>query len=490
LGDGISADGDESRSGESEIYSDRQRHATDAAHGFFFKSFTKVYGGSEAAEIRRDQATEQHRTDRSIPPKSTAERQVLVLDKSDLNPNLPDQSPRTEDLGDSSTVPAELETVAQSRYSDRVDHISVDCESSGRTADVPSRGEAVSVENAPRLIGNPAPARSSDARGSVWLLLRNREASGAISASEHAVDAAGIAGADRAPNSARSIKIGKEKLLTLAFGVLLLASVYVGFSGAPIDTVRTSEPSDIIIAEADPLTGVSRSVPELSAPPNEVPVRLVTGALISPRQSIENLATVSLSIPPDAFALGGRADPAAIALPRPISRSEQPLTQAKPDDSGPAPGAAEATENDLALSNRDRVLLQRKLWLLGYDPQGVDGIFGPKSRAAISGWQDAQGLPATGYLDGEQIAQINGTSGELYARWIASRSKQSETSASGSGQAPEKEGARGDDRDGSRDDESSRHDDDRSFSAVMDNARRDFGRVTSKAAEVLGGLWD
>jgi hypothetical protein len=503
LGDGISTDGDESRSGEIEICPDQQQHPTVSAHGRFFKSFTKVYGGSEATEVRRDQATAEHRADRPAPPKSTAERQAPVLDESDLKPNLPGQSSRTQDLADSSTVAAGSDTAAQSRHSDRADRMPVNRESSGRP-------EAIGDENAPRQVCNPSPDRSSDVNESAWLLLRGRNVSRAIPSSKCAVDAAGTAGADRTPNSARIAKIGKGNLVTLALGLFLLASVYVGFFVTSGHNVRTTESeaqratpasvdastqSEINVADADPFTGLSRTglsrnVPELSVPQEEVPVRLPATATGSPRQFTKNLATNSLSNPPDAFALGGRAGPVPTAPPRPSMGPEQALMHIEPDESGSASGAAEAKENDLAFSNRDRAVVQRKLWLLGYNPQGVDGIFGPKSRAAISSWQDAQGLPATGYLDDKQVAHINSTSGDLYARWVASRSKQKETAASGSGQAIESDGARDDTDDGLHSDNTGRHDQDRSFSAVMDDAQRDFGRVASKAKEVWSGLWD
>jgi hypothetical protein len=79
-----------------------------------------------------------------------------------------------------------------------------------------------------------------------------------------------------------------------------------------------------------------------------------------------------------------------------------------------------AIEVELAITVQDRAALQRRLGLLGFDPRGVDGIFGPKSRAAISSWQSAQGFPATGYLDADQVADIITMSRHLYADWAAS----------------------------------------------------------------------
>ena len=40
--------------------------------------------------------------------------------------------------------------------------------------------------------------------------------------------------------------------------------------------------------------------------------------------------------------------------------------------------------------------LQRRLTAAGYDTGGTDGVIGPKSRSAISGFQSARGLPVTG----------------------------------------------------------------------------------------------
>ena len=64
---------------------------------------------------------------------------------------------------------------------------------------------------------------------------------------------------------------------------------------------------------------------------------------------------------------------------------------------------AEATENALQLTRRMRIDIQRSLSTLGYDPRGVDGIFGRGTRAAIAAWQKANSFDETGYLTGNQI---------------------------------------------------------------------------------------
>ncbi len=48
------------------------------------------------------------------------------------------------------------------------------------------------------------------------------------------------------------------------------------------------------------------------------------------------------------------------------------------------------------LTQADRVFLQQRLTRLGYDPGSTDGVFGPKTAAAIAGFQASKGLKATG----------------------------------------------------------------------------------------------
>lgn len=48
------------------------------------------------------------------------------------------------------------------------------------------------------------------------------------------------------------------------------------------------------------------------------------------------------------------------------------------------------------LSQADRVLVQQRLTRLGYETGSTDGVFGPKTKAAIAGFQAARGLDVTG----------------------------------------------------------------------------------------------
>ncbi len=50
------------------------------------------------------------------------------------------------------------------------------------------------------------------------------------------------------------------------------------------------------------------------------------------------------------------------------------------------------------LSRSETQELQRRLTDLGYDTQGVDGIVGPNSRAAVRQFQASQGMTPDGYV--------------------------------------------------------------------------------------------
>ncbi len=59
-------------------------------------------------------------------------------------------------------------------------------------------------------------------------------------------------------------------------------------------------------------------------------------------------------------------------------------------------------DNEPALDREKKVLVQRGLGSLKFDPGPADGAFGPKTREAIRGWQKAKGYEETGRLTQEQ----------------------------------------------------------------------------------------
>jgi len=70
---------------------------------------------------------------------------------------------------------------------------------------------------------------------------------------------------------------------------------------------------------------------------------------------------------------------------------------------GPKMSPEQRTEANLNLTRNQRRTIQRRLTLLGFNTRGVDGIFGPGSRRAISAWQKSERFTSTGYLDRLQL---------------------------------------------------------------------------------------
>jgi peptidoglycan hydrolase-like protein with peptidoglycan-binding domain len=73
---------------------------------------------------------------------------------------------------------------------------------------------------------------------------------------------------------------------------------------------------------------------------------------------------------------------------------------------GNAETRAQAAEAALGFNRDARRDIQRDLSLLGFNPRGIDGVFGPGSRAAITAWQRTGGFPSTGYLTAEQVRTL------------------------------------------------------------------------------------
>lgn len=67
---------------------------------------------------------------------------------------------------------------------------------------------------------------------------------------------------------------------------------------------------------------------------------------------------------------------------------------------------ARAIEAALNLNREQRRQIQRNLSILGFNPRGIDGVFGPGSRAAIGAWQQMRGIDGFGFLTGNQISAL------------------------------------------------------------------------------------
>ena len=81
-------------------------------------------------------------------------------------------------------------------------------------------------------------------------------------------------------------------------------------------------------------------------------------------------------------------------------------------------------EEGLNLDRAARRQIQQGLAAGGFDPGGADGLFGPRTRAAIRRWQSSRGSGSTGYLDGPSADALRtaGAAGPVLAAVVPSTS--------------------------------------------------------------------
>ncbi len=90
---------------------------------------------------------------------------------------------------------------------------------------------------------------------------------------------------------------------------------------------------------------------------------------------------------------------------------------------------ARLAEDALALTRAGRLAIQEGLSITGFDPKGIDGVFGAGSRTAITDWQRRYGHAATGYLTREQIVQLSAQADRARAELAAEEAARSATLA-------------------------------------------------------------
>lgn len=121
-----------------------------------------------------------------------------------------------------------------------------------------------------------------------------------------------------------------------------------------------------------------------------VRVGMAASGLAAPARVIGDTDSGLTLIPETTERVTDRAEPDAREIPR-----------------SAAPDPAKSVEQRLALSRAERRTIQKHLTALGRDTRGVEGIFGPGTRAALRRWQRDNDLPRTGYLTSAQVALLN-----------------------------------------------------------------------------------
>lgn len=101
----------------------------------------------------------------------------------------------------------------------------------------------------------------------------------------------------------------------------------------------------------------------------------------------------------------------------------------------------EAVEAALGLDPGQRREVQARLLVAGHDPRGVDGIFGPGTRTALSEWQAAEGLAGTGYLDADGLSLLERRTEADYLAWVERQRREAEARQAAARAAAERRAA-------------------------------------------------
>ncbi len=83
------------------------------------------------------------------------------------------------------------------------------------------------------------------------------------------------------------------------------------------------------------------------------------------------------------------------------------------DDTPPGNLSAAQVEASLRLTRTQRIDIQRQLTEIGYPTGVADGLWGSRTRAAISAWQRANRKPQTGYVTAAQVKLIAAQAGSV-----------------------------------------------------------------------------
>jgi len=80
--------------------------------------------------------------------------------------------------------------------------------------------------------------------------------------------------------------------------------------------------------------------------------------------------------------------------------------------------ASKQDEDLLDLDKKSYRDIQSRLLVLGFDPNGVDGVPGKGTRQAIANWQTSKAVEATGQINTGQLAELREQSESLLTAWL------------------------------------------------------------------------
>jgi len=130
-------------------------------------------------------------------------------------------------------------------------------------------------------------------------------------------------------------------------------------------------------------------------------------AALAPQTETLSDAAAAATAPATAATTGAAEDAA-------VTDETEETAETAPVDEG-----TEETEAALALSRTDRREIQTRLNLAKADVGYADGLFGPRTRGGIAKWQEARGLPNTGFLTETQVSTLTEETEEVYVAHVA-----------------------------------------------------------------------
>jgi peptidoglycan hydrolase-like protein with peptidoglycan-binding domain len=106
--------------------------------------------------------------------------------------------------------------------------------------------------------------------------------------------------------------------------------------------------------------------------------------------------------------------------------------------------ATQTTEEALLMDRPKRREVQARLRAVGQNVGVPDGLFGPRTRRGIAGWQTANGLPETGHLNSLQLQLLTVQTEGRFASFLQTKPRaQSAASRQGTGTARSRQTATG-----------------------------------------------